>query len=76
MLVVVPLSLAAVAHADAVIGEMERQLRAPNPGRMDGRFAMLAQQCLQQGMPACEAAFGPGQVEHHVLHTVPVAGLG
>ena len=25
---------------DAIIGELERQLRAPNPGRMDGRFAM------------------------------------
>jgi len=37
----VPLSLAAVAHEAAVIAELERQLRSPSPGRMDGRFAML-----------------------------------
>lgn len=36
----VPLALAAVAHADVVISELERQLRAPNSGRMDGRFAL------------------------------------
>jgi N-methylhydantoinase A/oxoprolinase/acetone carboxylase beta subunit len=36
----VPLALAGMAHADAVIPELERQLRAPNPGRMDGRFAL------------------------------------
>jgi N-methylhydantoinase A/oxoprolinase/acetone carboxylase beta subunit len=36
----VPLALAGVAHRDAVVGELERQLRAPNPGRMDGRFAV------------------------------------
>ncbi|MGO4834193.1 hydantoinase/oxoprolinase N-terminal domain-containing protein, partial [Rhizobiaceae sp. 2RAB30] len=36
----VPLALAAVAHTDVVISELERQLRAPNPGRMDGRFAL------------------------------------
>ncbi|MGD9914302.1 MAG: hydantoinase/oxoprolinase family protein, partial [Rhizobiaceae bacterium] len=35
----VPLSLAAVAHREPVIEALERQLRAPNTGRMDGRFA-------------------------------------
>ncbi len=37
---VVPLALAGLAHGEAVIAELERQLRAPNPGRMDGRFAV------------------------------------
>jgi N-methylhydantoinase A/oxoprolinase/acetone carboxylase beta subunit len=37
---VVPVSLAAVAHADVVMEVLERQLRAANPGRMDGRLAM------------------------------------
>lgn len=36
----VPLALAGVAHGEAVTVELERQLRAPNPGRMDGRFAV------------------------------------
>lgn len=36
----VPLALAGMQHADAVLPELERQLRAPNPGRMDGRFAV------------------------------------
>ncbi len=36
----VPLALTGMAHADAVIPELERQLRAPNAGRMDGRFAL------------------------------------
>jgi N-methylhydantoinase A/oxoprolinase/acetone carboxylase beta subunit len=36
----VPLSLAAHAHGDVVLAELERQLRTPNPGRLDGRFAM------------------------------------
>jgi N-methylhydantoinase A/oxoprolinase/acetone carboxylase beta subunit len=27
-------------HGEVVTGQLERQLRAPNPGRMDGRFAM------------------------------------
>ena len=36
---VVPLALAAFSHGDVVIAELERQLRNPNPGRMDGRFA-------------------------------------
>ncbi len=36
----VPLALAAAGHAEAVVGSLERQGRAPNPGRLDGRFAM------------------------------------
>ncbi|WP_442579692.1 hydantoinase/oxoprolinase N-terminal domain-containing protein [Mesorhizobium sp. ASY16-5R] len=36
----VPLALAGQAHGEAVTKHLERQLRAPNPGRMDGRFAM------------------------------------
>lgn len=36
----VPLALSGMVHGDAVISELERQLRAPNPGRMDGRFAV------------------------------------
>ncbi|MFD2054834.1 hydantoinase/oxoprolinase N-terminal domain-containing protein [Mesorhizobium calcicola] len=36
----VPLALAGMAHGAAVTAELERQLRAPNPGRMDGRFAV------------------------------------
>ncbi|HTV70003.1 MAG TPA: hydantoinase/oxoprolinase family protein [Rhizobiaceae bacterium] len=36
----VPLSLAAYQHGAAVTDELERQLRAANPGRMDGRFAV------------------------------------
>ncbi|MEI5680089.1 MULTISPECIES: hydantoinase/oxoprolinase family protein [unclassified Mesorhizobium] len=37
---VVPLALAGMAHGEAVLGQLERQLRAANPGRMDGRFAV------------------------------------
>ena len=36
----VPLALAGQAHGEVVTRHLERQLRAPNPGRMDGRFAM------------------------------------
>ncbi len=46
----VPLSLAAMAHSDAVIEVLERQLRAANPGRMDGRLA------LRTGVPERMAA--------------------
>ncbi|MGX9144708.1 hydantoinase/oxoprolinase N-terminal domain-containing protein [Mesorhizobium sp. 128a] len=46
----VPLALAGMAHGDAVTSELERQLRAPNPGRMDGRFA------VRTGVPARLAA--------------------
>jgi N-methylhydantoinase A/oxoprolinase/acetone carboxylase beta subunit len=37
---VVPMSLAAVAHGEAVTEVLERQLRAANPGRTDGRLVM------------------------------------
>ncbi len=36
----VPLALAGLAHGDVVAQQLERQLRAPNAGRMDGRFAV------------------------------------
>lgn len=36
----VPLSLAGHLHGDAVLRELERQLLASNPGRLDGRFAL------------------------------------
>lgn len=36
----VPLALAGMVHREAVLAELERQLRAPNTGRMDGRFAV------------------------------------
>lgn len=54
---VVPLSLAAVAHEAIVLGELERQLRAPNPGRMDGRFACRTgvPERLAAGLSAAEA---------------------
>jgi N-methylhydantoinase A/oxoprolinase/acetone carboxylase beta subunit len=42
----VPLALAGVRHGASVRDHLERQLRAPNPGRMDGRFA------LRTGVPA------------------------
>jgi len=35
-----PLSLVGVAHGARITDELERQLRAPNPGRVDGRFAV------------------------------------
>ena len=47
---VVPLALAGMAHGEAVTAVLERQLLAPNPGRMDGRFAM------RTGMPERLAA--------------------
>lgn len=47
---VVPLSLAAAIHGRAINGPLERQLRAPEPGRLDGRFA------LRTGVPERLAA--------------------
>ncbi|MEX0955279.1 MAG: hydantoinase/oxoprolinase family protein [Rhizobiaceae bacterium] len=38
----VPLSLAATLHGDAVTAVLQRQLQTANPGRLDGRFAMRA----------------------------------
>ncbi|MEO3386596.1 hydantoinase/oxoprolinase family protein [Mesorhizobium sp. CAU 1741] len=36
----VPVSLAASTHAEAIIGVLARQARGGNPGRLDGRFAV------------------------------------
>lgn len=54
---VVPLALAGLAHGEAVTTELERQLRAPNPGRMDGRFAVRTgvPERLAAGLSAPEA---------------------
>ncbi|WP_379061739.1 hydantoinase/oxoprolinase N-terminal domain-containing protein [Mesorhizobium sp. UC74_2] len=54
---VVPLALAGLAHGEAVMAELERQLRAPNPGRMDGRFAVRTgvPERLAAGLTAPEA---------------------
>jgi len=41
----VPLALAGMKHGAIIHGELERQLSAPNGGRLDGRFAM------QTGVP-------------------------
>ena len=47
----------AFSHGDAVIAELERQLRNPNPGRMDGRFAFRTgvPERLAAGLSAAEA---------------------
>ena len=64
----VPLALAGVAHRDAVAGELERQLRAPNTGRMDGRFA------LRTGVPERLAAglTGPEAKLYDLIGPVPL----
>ncbi|TIX22020.1 MAG: hydantoinase/oxoprolinase family protein, partial [Mesorhizobium sp.] len=53
----VPLALAGMVHGEAVTSELERQLRAPNPGRMDGRFAVRTgvPERLAAGLTAPEA---------------------
>jgi N-methylhydantoinase A/oxoprolinase/acetone carboxylase beta subunit len=55
----VPLSLAAAQHGKAVTDQLERQLRAPNAGRMDGRFA------VRTGVPERLAA-GLGKSEERL----------
>jgi len=61
---VVPLSLLAAAHGDPVREELERQLRAANPGRMDGRFA------LRTGVPAAqEAGLSPPESKLYAVVT-------
>ncbi len=52
-----PLSLAGMAHGAAVTDALERQLRAPNPGRLDGRFAVRTgvPERLAAGLTAPEA---------------------
>ncbi|MBX3569306.1 MAG: hydantoinase/oxoprolinase family protein [Rhizobiaceae bacterium] len=64
----VPLSLAGVGHADVVTAQLERQLRAPNPGRMDGRFA------VRTGVPDRLAAglTAPEQRLYDAIGTVPL----
>ena len=53
----VPLALAAATYGEVVTAELERQLRAPNPGRMDGRFALRTgvPQRLAAGLASAEA---------------------
>ncbi|RVC91492.1 hydantoinase/oxoprolinase family protein, partial [Mesorhizobium sp. M2A.F.Ca.ET.029.05.1.1] len=65
----VPLALAGMAHGEAVTAELERQLRAPNPGRMDGRFA------LRTGVPDRLAAglTAPEAKLYEAIGTVPLA---
>ena len=52
-----PLALAAFSHGDAVLGELERQLRNPNTSRMDGRFAFRTgvPERLAAGLSTAEA---------------------
>lgn len=63
----VPLALAGQAHGEVVTRHLERQLRAPNPGRMDGRFAM------RTGVPDRLAAglTGPEQKLYDAIEMVP-----
>lgn len=53
----VPLALIGMKHGAAVLAHLERQARAPNPGRLDGRFAMRAglPERLAAGLSAPEA---------------------
>lgn len=64
----VPLALAAATYGEVVTAELERQLRAPNPGRMDGRFA------LRTGVPERLAA-GLGSAEARLYEAVGEAPL-
>ncbi len=65
----VPLSLAASLHGEAVMEALERQLRAPNAGRMDGRLA------FRTGLPDRLAAglTGPEAKLYAVISAVPAA---
>jgi N-methylhydantoinase A/oxoprolinase/acetone carboxylase beta subunit len=79
----VPLSLAAVAHADIVTDHLERQLRAPNPGRMDGRFVFRTglPDHLAAGLTAPEARLydtvgaKPQALDHLLTSTAQLATL-
>ncbi|MBB2973594.1 hydantoinase/oxoprolinase family protein [Mesorhizobium sp. RMAD-H1] len=54
----VPLSLLAKNHGADVIAHLERQLKSPQPGRLDGRFA------LRTGVPeALAAGLSPSEAE-------------
>lgn len=63
----VPLALAGQAHEAAVMTELERQLRTPNPGRLDGRFA------LRTGVPEHLAAglTGPEAKLYEAITAIP-----
>ncbi|MBZ9868675.1 hydantoinase/oxoprolinase family protein [Mesorhizobium sp. CA15] len=65
----VPLALSGMVHGEAVTVELERQLRAPNPGRMDGRFA------LRTGVPDRLAAglTGPEAKLYETIGATPLA---
>jgi N-methylhydantoinase A/oxoprolinase/acetone carboxylase beta subunit len=65
----VPLALAGMIHGDAIAGQLERQLRAPNAGRMDGRFA------FRTGVPDRLAAglSGPEAKLYDLIGRVPQA---
>ena len=63
----VPLALAGVRHEAVIREHLERQFRAPNPGRMDGRFA------FRTGVPERLAAglTGPEQKLYDTLTDIP-----
>ena len=65
----VPLALAGMAHGQAVTAELERQLRSPNPGRMDGRLAVRTgvPDRLAAGLTGAEARL------YEMIGAVPVA---
>ncbi|MGK6315043.1 hydantoinase/oxoprolinase N-terminal domain-containing protein [Neorhizobium sp. DT-125] len=53
-----PLSLAAMTHGDAILSTLEKQLRAGHAGRRDGRFAVRTgvPDAMAQGLPPQERA--------------------
>jgi N-methylhydantoinase A/oxoprolinase/acetone carboxylase beta subunit len=65
----VPLALAGMVHGTAIASELQRQLRAPNAGRMDGRFA------FRTGVPDRLAAglSGPEAKLYDLIGHVPLA---
>jgi N-methylhydantoinase A/oxoprolinase/acetone carboxylase beta subunit len=64
----VPLALIGLLYGGAVRAELERQLRAPNPGRTDGRFA------FRTGVPDRLAAglTGPEAKLYELMGSVPL----
>jgi N-methylhydantoinase A/oxoprolinase/acetone carboxylase beta subunit len=64
-----PLSLAGMEHGVAVTDVLDRQLRAPNPGRLDGRFA------VRTGVPdRLAAGLTPAEAKiFEAIGSVPVA---
>jgi len=52
----IPVSLAETLHPGSVVPELERQLRQPQPGRWDGRFALSAglPERFSAGLPEAE----------------------